>query len=78
MDLPDVVDDILGHIAKVDYSKTDSKVSLFETTIRYLAGMLSAYDLLTGPCSHLAPDVCSGSQHIFRAVVVLFLTKADV
>ena len=30
-----------------------SGVSLFETTIRYLAGMLSAYDLLRGPLSDL-------------------------
>ena len=57
MDLPDVVDDALDHIAKIDYTETDSLVNLFETTIRYLAGMISAYDLLTGPCAHLASDV---------------------
>lgn len=40
------------HIDTVDYSKTDSGVSLFETTIRYLGGMLSGYDLLdAGACS---------------------------
>lgn len=50
----DAVNTILDHISKIDYSQTSEQVSLFETTIRYLAGMLSGYDLLTGPASHLA------------------------
>ncbi|OQD78372.1 hypothetical protein PENDEC_c001G01952 [Penicillium decumbens] len=49
----DAVNTILDHISKIDYSQTSEQVSLFETTIRYLAGMLSGYDLLTGPASHL-------------------------
>lgn len=52
----DVVNTILNHISKIDYSKTSSEVSLFETTIRYLAGMLSGYDLLNGPASNMAQD----------------------
>ncbi|KAK0656575.1 glycoside hydrolase family 47 protein [Cercophora newfieldiana] len=33
-------------VAKIDWAKTDSRdCSLFETTIRYLGGLLSAYDL---------------------------------
>jgi mannosyl-oligosaccharide alpha-1,2-mannosidase len=49
MDLPGPVDDILKHIRKVDFSKSNTKtpVSLFETTIRYLGGLISGYDLLT-------------------------------
>ncbi|TID23753.1 gb [Venturia nashicola] len=49
MNLADPVNDILKHIRTVDFSKSRTKqtVSLFETTIRYLGGMLSAYDLLT-------------------------------
>ncbi|KAI5300819.1 maturation of Asn-linked oligosaccharides protein, partial [Ascosphaera pollenicola] len=40
------------HVDTIDYSKTNSGVSLFETTIRYLGGMLSGYDLLdAGACS---------------------------
>ncbi|KAK2861435.1 hypothetical protein FQN49_004201 [Arthroderma sp. PD_2] len=46
MGLPDVVDTILDHVAKIDFSQTDDMCSLFETTIRYLGGMLSGYDLL--------------------------------
>jgi mannosyl-oligosaccharide alpha-1,2-mannosidase len=49
----DIVNTILNHIATVDYTKTDSTVSLFETTIRYLGGMLAGYDLLNGPFSGL-------------------------
>lgn len=46
MDMPDVVDEILDHIENIDFSKTDYLCSLFETTIRYLGGLLSGYDLL--------------------------------
>lgn len=52
----DIVNQILDHIASIDYSKTSSSVSLFETTIRYLAGMLSGYDLLKGPMTNLVND----------------------
>lgn len=52
----DVVNTILNHVSKIDYSQTNSQVSLFETTIRYLAGMLSGYDLLKGPASHMVQD----------------------
>lgn len=49
MNLADPVNDILNHIRSVDFRKSRTKqtVSLFETTIRYLGGMLSAYDLLS-------------------------------
>lgn len=51
----DAVQKILDHIETIDFSKTNSEVSLFETTIRYLGGMLSGYDLLQGPAANLAP-----------------------
>ncbi|KAL4934827.1 mannosyl-oligosaccharide alpha-1,2-mannosidase 1B [Aspergillus oleicola] len=51
-----IVNQIIDHIAEVDYSKTNSIVSLFETTIRYLAGMLSGYDLLKGPAAGLVDE----------------------
>lgn len=53
----DIVGQILDHIATIDYSQTSTDVSLFETTIRYLAGMLSGYDFLSGPLSDLADNV---------------------
>ncbi|KAB8349692.1 hypothetical protein FH972_023708 [Carpinus fangiana] len=54
----DIVNQILAYIPKIDYSKSinNEQVSLFETTIRYLGGMLSGYDFLTGPLAHLAKD----------------------
>ncbi|KAH6633514.1 glycoside hydrolase [Boeremia exigua] len=47
---------ILAHIPTIDWAHTSTPVSLFETTIRYLGGLLSGYDLLSGPLSHLADD----------------------
>lgn len=55
----DIVNQIISYIPKIDYTKTDTEVSLFETTIRYLGGMLSGYDFLTGPLADLAEDVSS-------------------
>lgn len=36
-----VVRDIVNHIPKINFDETDSDVSLFETTIRYVGGLLS-------------------------------------
>jgi len=55
----DVVQDILKHIATIDWNKTAEGmegVSVFETTIRYLGGLLSGYDFLKGPRADLAGD----------------------
>jgi len=47
MNLTDVVPKMLGWIAAVDFTTTpDGPVEMFDTTIRYLAGLLSSYDLL--------------------------------
>lgn len=60
MEQTDIVNFILDYIPTVDFSKTvtprNSIVSVFETNIRYLGGMIGAYDLLTGPFSHLEVD----------------------
>ena len=55
MEIQPIVTEILDYTPNVDFTTTATGVSLFETTIRYLAGMLSAYDLLQGPLSHLSP-----------------------
>ena len=56
MESEHVVASILDFIPTIDFtiSKSGEEVSLFETTIRYLGGMLSACDLLNGPYQHLA------------------------
>lgn len=56
MELQPIVTDILDYIPSIDYTTTATEVSLFETTIRYLAGMLSGYDLLKGPLSNLTTN----------------------
>ena len=53
-----IVNQILDHIPSINWSVSyqDEQVSLFETTIRYLGGLLSGYDLLKGPLSNLAGE----------------------
>ncbi|KAG9201634.1 maturation of Asn-linked oligosaccharides protein [Epicoccum nigrum] len=52
----DIVNQIITYIPTIDWSKTSSDVSLFETTIRYLGAMLSGYDFLSGPLADVADD----------------------
>ncbi|KAF1843007.1 glycoside hydrolase family 47 protein [Cucurbitaria berberidis CBS 394.84] len=51
-----IVNQIISYIPSIDWSVPLDEVSLFETTIRYLGGMISGYDFLTGPLAHLADD----------------------
>lgn len=43
MQLPDIVDTILDFIPTIDFDHTTGEISLFETTIRYVGGLLSGY-----------------------------------
>ncbi|KAF2092100.1 glycoside hydrolase family 47 protein [Saccharata proteae CBS 121410] len=52
----EIVKQIIDYIPTIDYTYTPDQVSLFETTIRYVGGMLSGYDLLKGPLCHLADN----------------------
>ena len=56
MEIQPIVNGILGYIPTIDYTATTTQVSLFETTIRYLGGMLSGYDLLSGPLANLSTN----------------------
>ncbi|CAK1358410.1 putative mannosyl-oligosaccharide alpha-1,2-mannosidase 1B [Cercospora beticola] len=63
MEQQDIVDIVLDFVPTVDFTKNNAKgpqdaqtTSLFETNIRYLGGLLSAYDLLKGPFKHMASD----------------------
>jgi len=69
MELPDIVGTILTYIPTIDFSvsKDDEVVSLFETTIRYIGGMLSGYDLLTGPYADLVNDTSDVSALLTQA-----------
>lgn len=61
MDMPDVVNTVLDYIPNINFGapKDNQAISLFETNIRYVGGLLSSYDLLKGPLSHLAPEDAS-------------------
>ncbi|KAL1882960.1 hypothetical protein Daus18300_000598 [Diaporthe australafricana] len=58
MELDDIVDKSLEFIDTIDFTRTptNNACRLFEVNIRYLGGLLSAYDLLNGPFSHLQKD----------------------
>jgi len=58
MKLPVIVNQIVDYVPDIDWSVSanNEPVSLFETTIRYVAGLLSGYDLLNGPLSNLVDD----------------------
>lgn len=47
MGLKEIADVQLAHIATIDFSHSSQLIVGFDTTIRYIAGLLSAYDLVT-------------------------------
>ncbi|KAI0443487.1 glycoside hydrolase family 47 protein [Xylaria telfairii] len=52
MENDEVIKQIVDHITTINFNRTVAGaegVSLFETTIRYLGGLVSAYDFLSGP-----------------------------
>ena len=53
MQLPEIANIILAYIPTINFNNATNEVSLFETTIRYVGGMLAGYDLLSGPLSNL-------------------------
>lgn len=59
MQIPEIVNQIVDYVPDIDWSVSanDEPVSLFETTIRYVAGLLSGYDLLKGPLADMVDDV---------------------
>lgn len=52
----EIVNQIISYIPTINWAVTEDSVSLFETTIRYLGGMLSGYDFLSGPLADLADN----------------------
>ncbi|GKT94184.1 glycoside hydrolase family 47 protein [Colletotrichum tofieldiae] len=54
MENKDVVGQILEFVPKINFDVTNTEVSVFETTIRYLGGLVSGHDLLKGPLKDVA------------------------
>ena len=86
MGIPPIVNEIISYIPSIDWSVSadDEVVSLFETTIRYLGGLLSGYDLLSGPLAHLAhnPDnvasLLEQAQNLANNLSYAFKTPSGV
>lgn len=75
MEDTEVVNTILEFIPTIDFGQTaadSTEISLFETTIRYIGGLLSGYDLLTGPRSNLVKN-----QTLVDAILTQAKTLAD-
>lgn len=63
-----IIQSILDHIKTIEFlDGSIDTISIFETTIRYMGGLLSAYELLDGPFVHLPFD---------RGSVQMLLKKA--
>jgi len=56
MQIPQIVNQIVTYIPTINFDETEDQISLFETTIRYLGGLLSGYDLLKGPLKNMPID----------------------
>ncbi|KAI9151930.1 putative mannosyl-oligosaccharide alpha-1,2-mannosidase 1B [Paramyrothecium foliicola] len=68
-----IVQQILEFIPTIDFTTTkvaDESISVFETNIRYLGGLISAYDLLKGPYKGLAKDAALVEALLDQAIVL--------
>jgi len=80
----DVIDQILEYIPTINFDNTTTEVSLFETTIRYLGGLVSAYDLITGALSdHIkktsdVEDILTQAKRLANNLKVAFDTGSGV
>lgn len=80
----DVANQILAYVQTINFDNAIGDVSLFETTIRYLGGLLSAYDLLQGPLKGKSNDTVSvdailqQAQHLADNLKVAFDTPSGV
>lgn len=80
----EVVNHILAYVQTIDFDNAIGEVSLFETTIRYLGGLLSAYDLLQGPLKGKSNDtvnvgnILKQAQHLADNLKVAFDTPSGI
>ena len=86
MGIPEIVNEIISYVPSIDWSVSyqDETVSLFETTISNLGGLLSGYDLLSGPLAHLADNqanvaaLLDQAQNLARCTSCKFFHPAAV
>jgi mannosyl-oligosaccharide alpha-1,2-mannosidase len=75
MEEESIVLDILRFISDLDFShvKGGTSIQVFEVVIRHFGGMVSAYDLLTGPFTHIAVD-----QHLRQRLYEQMVRLGDI
>jgi mannosyl-oligosaccharide alpha-1,2-mannosidase len=75
MEEESIVLDILRFISDLDFShvKGGTSIQVFEVVIRHFGGMVSAYDLLTGPFTHIADD-----QHLRQRLYEQMVRLGDI
>ena len=72
MGLKDQFDEAVEHLKKVDFTKADDPISLFETVIRYLGGLLSAYELSGEPL------LLQKARYLAEALTPAFSTPSGI
>ncbi|KAM6512099.1 hypothetical protein FALCPG4_017082 [Fusarium falciforme] len=84
----ETVNEILEFIKTIDFTTTAKEnelISLFESTIRYIGGLISAYDLLNGPYKSLVSSNPSSikilldqAESLAKSLSVAFTTPTGV
>ena len=84
MEIQAIVTDILDYIPTIDFTTSATQVSLIETTIRYLAGMLSGYGLLKDEILNVTASVAAiealltQSQRLADSLMFAFDTPTGI
>lgn len=71
MEKQDVVDQIVNYIPSIDFSNSATEVSLFETTIRYLGGLLAGETTTKFDQTKMSPVLFSDSALCFTGYDLL-------
>ncbi|KAM0262299.1 hypothetical protein ACHAQJ_001768 [Trichoderma viride] len=83
----DIVNTILQRVPQINFTTTavaNQSISVFETNIRYIGGMLASYDLLKGPFSSLVKNqtlinnLLTQSESLANSLKVSFNTPSGV
>ncbi|KAK0755534.1 hypothetical protein N5P37_011936 [Trichoderma harzianum] len=87
MGATDIVNTILQRVPQINFTTTavaNQGISVFETNIRYIGGMLASYDLLKGPFSSLVSNqtlvnnLLTQAQTLANGLKVSFNTPSGV
>ncbi|PHZ12000.1 seven-hairpin glycosidase [Rhizopus microsporus ATCC 52813] len=74
MELHDEFDQVIAEVEKINFY-VDKELSVFETTIRYLGGLLSAYELTDHPKKHI---LLEKAKELGEALLPAFDTRLGI